>query len=245
MKNAMASDLEEPHADSFFRAGDEGTYAGGPAKSVAPVHLETEEDEPSHFATPAQLARRERLRRLVTTVVGSLAGASLLVFAYRLGRATRSDGGVPQTLVMARPSALLGATAPVVPAPVVTNAVPKDLPALVPVAQAPSSEVDTRTTGAATAPATPPAKDLGAAKTDEPNANVRPPPSVRTAAAAVSAGVHAKSPAVLASTPPRPTRTARPAPEENVAAPAQRATRESGTGADPEPHSPPTASFPD
>jgi translation initiation factor IF-2 len=79
--------LNEKEADAFFHEGDTGTYDGGPAISLAPVGMADliEADKPPP-PSAEQLARRERLKRLVTTVVSTLGVGSALVFALRVTR---------------------------------------------------------------------------------------------------------------------------------------------------------------
>lgn len=75
--------------DSFFRAGDEGTYAGGPAASIAPIALDAElpsaSNDPSS-AAPELLLRRQRWQRVVTTVVATLGAACLVLFSFQFGK---------------------------------------------------------------------------------------------------------------------------------------------------------------
>ena len=86
--------LNEDEADAFFHDGDAGTYDGGPALSLAPVGMadliEDNDDAARRPPSAEQLARRERLKRLVTTVVSTLAVGSALVFAFRI---TRTETG--------------------------------------------------------------------------------------------------------------------------------------------------------
>ncbi|HEX4479017.1 MAG TPA: hypothetical protein VH142_28230 [Polyangiaceae bacterium] len=78
--------MENPghaHEDEFFRAGTDGTYDGGP-QSLAPVKLEDWVTPPPDVATPEQLSRRRRLKRVVVAVVTALGAVSLLGAALRL-----------------------------------------------------------------------------------------------------------------------------------------------------------------
>jgi hypothetical protein len=107
--------LNEDEADAFFHEGDTGTYDGGPALSLAPVGmadlLDESDDHAARSPSIEQLARRERLKRLVTTVVGTLAAGSALVFAFRITR-TESDVAsaasltADDTRAAARPTAI-------------------------------------------------------------------------------------------------------------------------------------------
>jgi hypothetical protein len=89
------SNLNEDEADAFFHRGDAGTYDGGPALSLVPVGMADpleDEDRPLVFS-PEQIARRERLKRLVTTVVGTLGAGSVLLFALRITRSESETAG--------------------------------------------------------------------------------------------------------------------------------------------------------
>ncbi|HEX7671828.1 MAG TPA: hypothetical protein VF395_19675, partial [Polyangiaceae bacterium] len=89
------SNLNEDEADAFFHRGDAGTYDGGPALSLVPVGMADpldEEDAPRRLS-PEQIARRERLKRLVTTVVGTLGAGSVLLFALRITRSESETAG--------------------------------------------------------------------------------------------------------------------------------------------------------
>jgi hypothetical protein len=108
--------LNEDEADAFFHEGDAGTYDGGPALSLAPVGMadlleDHDDDQAARLPTADQLARRERLKRLVTTVVSTLAAGSALVFAFRITRpesntASAASLTADDTRRAARPSAI-------------------------------------------------------------------------------------------------------------------------------------------
>lgn len=89
------SNLNEDEADAFFHQGDAGTYDGGPALSLAPVGMADaiDEDDRPRPLTIEQIARRERLKRLVTTVVGTLGAGSVLLFALRVTRSESETAG--------------------------------------------------------------------------------------------------------------------------------------------------------
>jgi hypothetical protein len=93
------SKLNESDADAFFLAGDLGTYDGGPADSVVPVAREEIVDERPAPPTAAQLERREKLKRLVTTVVATLGAGSLLVFSFRFASTNHDE---PEPTVSSR-----------------------------------------------------------------------------------------------------------------------------------------------
>jgi hypothetical protein len=97
------SNLGEADADAFFQKGDEGTYLGGPADSMVPVGLVDAEEtrELLGLPTPEQIQRRERLQRIVTTIVGSLGVASVLVFALRLGQHPAHDVAIARNTTAA------------------------------------------------------------------------------------------------------------------------------------------------
>jgi hypothetical protein len=87
--------------DSFFRTGDEGTYAGGPAESLLPVALEgvfLSAGEDATGPSPELLLRRRQWQRVVTSVVATLGAACLVLFSFQVGKRqgekqVRSDGG--------------------------------------------------------------------------------------------------------------------------------------------------------
>jgi hypothetical protein len=75
--------------DSFFLAGDQGSYSGGPAESIAPVELEADLHSGGEGATsvsPELLVRRGRWRRAVVSVVATLGAASLALFSFQFGK---------------------------------------------------------------------------------------------------------------------------------------------------------------
>lgn len=98
------SELNEEEADAFFRDGDAGTYEGGPAVSLAPVATPELLDEPEPRGAE-HLVRRNKLKRVVTAVVGSLGAGLVLVGAWRLAR-TDDAGTVVPASVHATVSAL-------------------------------------------------------------------------------------------------------------------------------------------
>lgn len=100
--------LNEEEADAFFHEGDAGTYDGGPALSLAPVGMADliEDDETRLLPSPEQLARRARMKRLVITVVSTLAAGSALVFALRVTRSesdTATAAPLPATAPVSAP----------------------------------------------------------------------------------------------------------------------------------------------
>jgi hypothetical protein len=106
------SELNEEEADAFFRNGDAGTYEGGPAVSLAPVVAPEPFDE--HQPRSAEhLARRNKLKRVVTAVVGSLGAGLLLVGVWRLARTDDAASVAPSSMhatVSASPLAGTGPT---------------------------------------------------------------------------------------------------------------------------------------
>ena len=72
--------------NAFFKLGDEGTYAGGP-HSIAPVTRAGElgDDELAVGLSTEQLERRDRMKRLVTKLVGSLGAAVMVLLPFKLG----------------------------------------------------------------------------------------------------------------------------------------------------------------
>ena len=118
--------IRDEEVDAFFKLGDEGTYAGGP-HSIAPVTRAGElgDDELAVGLSTEQLERRDRMKRLVTKVVGSLGTAVMVLLPFKLG-AFAGPGQKPavaaqEPSVAVRP--FLAAVATVArPAPVVTPA---------------------------------------------------------------------------------------------------------------------------
>jgi len=117
-------------AEAFFQKGDEGTYDGGPsslqpsARDAAPEHEEALTTELS----TEQLERRDRFKRLVTTIVGSLGVAVLILVPLRLGASNASSE--PQAAGFSAPAPTAEATAareletPTVPARTAAPALP-------------------------------------------------------------------------------------------------------------------------
>jgi hypothetical protein len=109
-------------AEAFFRSGDEGTYEGGPASSIAPFVLCDEPTEDWGLQSADEwLERRRRLKRLVATVVG--VGACLMILSVCLlaARARGADDVNPRRQAASLPvatNAPVVAPAPVMPAPV-------------------------------------------------------------------------------------------------------------------------------
>jgi hypothetical protein len=80
--------------DAFFRSGEDGTYKGGPADSIAPVYAELEFDDPDdafYEQHAARQERRERYQRRVFHVVGALAASLVLTVSVR-GASAGSSG---------------------------------------------------------------------------------------------------------------------------------------------------------
>lgn len=79
-------------AEAFFQKGDEGTYDGGP-RSLVPATRETlpELEELTTEVTPELLERRDRLQRIVTTVVGVLGAGVLVLLPFRLVKNTAPE----------------------------------------------------------------------------------------------------------------------------------------------------------
>jgi len=138
------SELNEEEADAFFRDGDAGTYEGGPAVSLAPVTTPDLLDEP-HPRNAEHLARRAKLKRVVTAVVGSLGAGLLLVGVWRLAR-TDDAGAAAPTLLHATISA--SPMTPTVPAE--QAAAPAVAPAIV---DAPAPETQSPVTANSIDPA--------------------------------------------------------------------------------------------
>jgi hypothetical protein len=85
--------------ESFFQAGDEGRYEGGPALLMTqePVALDDETPIAVVARTPEQDARRARLVRVVAMAVGAFAA----LFAFGVVKQRKADAQEP-----ARPSAI-------------------------------------------------------------------------------------------------------------------------------------------
>ena len=75
---------DDEEADAFFRVGDEGTYAGGP-RSTAPVAVDDVDEDFALDVTTEQLERRDRLKRYVTTLVGTLGAGVMVLLPFKLG----------------------------------------------------------------------------------------------------------------------------------------------------------------
>ena len=217
--------LNEKEADAFFHEGDTGTYDGGPAISLAPVGMADliEADKPPP-PSAEQLARRERLKRLVTTVVSTLGVGSALVFALRV---TRQDSDAASAAPLAamearnapRPAAMAAEPA-VVHAAVLEEA---PAPAAMPTPPAPAPEAASggEAEAAAAAPPQPAAQPAKAA-------SVTPAPAHP---------MISNRPRTAESAPVRPERVSLGR-ASLVKATAARSSAASG-------HSPPTANFPD
>src|SRR5882724_3998390 len=72
-------------AEAFFQEGDAGTYDGGP-RSVMPStrNVDSDDAELATELTSEQIERRDRLKRLVTTIVGVCGAAVLVLVPMRL-----------------------------------------------------------------------------------------------------------------------------------------------------------------
>lgn len=79
--------------ESFFQAGDEGRYEGGPALSMTeePVALDDETPIAVVVRTPEQDARRARLVKVVAMAVGAFAA----LFAFGVVKQRRADAQEP------------------------------------------------------------------------------------------------------------------------------------------------------
>lgn len=79
------SQLTDLDADSFFQAGDDGTYEGGPAHSRPPSKPRNQiEDETSpESRVEAVLVRRAKLTKWVVVVVIALALEFVLAVTFR------------------------------------------------------------------------------------------------------------------------------------------------------------------
>jgi cytoskeletal protein RodZ len=86
--------------ESFFQAGDEGRYEGGPALLMTeePVALDDETPVAVVARTPEQDARRARLVRVVAMAVGAFAA----LFAFGVVKQRKADAQEPT-----RPSAIV------------------------------------------------------------------------------------------------------------------------------------------
>jgi hypothetical protein len=79
-------------AEEFFRSGDEGTYEGGPASSIAPCVFEEPAADWDLRSADDWLERRRRLKRFVVTLVGALsAGLVILSVCLLAAHAGRAD----------------------------------------------------------------------------------------------------------------------------------------------------------
>jgi hypothetical protein len=74
----------ETEPDAFFQRGDEGTYAGGPADSLPAGALDDEADLVPP-ATPEQLERRGRFKRLVAAIITTLGVGTVVTVVVRIG----------------------------------------------------------------------------------------------------------------------------------------------------------------
>jgi hypothetical protein len=79
------SQLTDLDADCFFRAGDDGTYEGGPAHSRPPSKPRNQIDDETRPESRAEavLARRAKLTKWVAVVVVVLALEFVLAVAFR------------------------------------------------------------------------------------------------------------------------------------------------------------------
>jgi len=79
------SQLTDLDADSFFRAGDDGTYEGGPADSKPPSKPRNQIDDETSPESRAEavLARRAKLTKWVAFLVIALAVEFILAVAFR------------------------------------------------------------------------------------------------------------------------------------------------------------------
>jgi hypothetical protein len=75
----------ESEADAFFRQGDEGTYAGGPASFLPTGVLDATVEDPVPAPTPEQIRRRSRFKHLVAAIITTLGAGAVLATAVRLG----------------------------------------------------------------------------------------------------------------------------------------------------------------
>jgi len=108
------SKLGEIEADEFFKDGDEGTYGGGPGDSLPAGTIDLLADEPPVLRTLAQIERRARYKRLVTTVVSTLGVGSMLLFAIRFSGShgeepapAAASGGITRGAPAAQSNALV------------------------------------------------------------------------------------------------------------------------------------------
>jgi hypothetical protein len=214
----------ESEAEAFFRRGEEGTYAGGPAESLPVGMLDVPGEDPTPPPTPEQLERRARFKRLVAAIVTTLGAGAVLAILVRLGgnaaRPTESEvARAPAPAVVTKSE--ISSPAERVPA---TQAEPlattTSLPA---VAQKEEPRVEPTT-----------APNVGSVPADGPAAESRDRAPARTAivpAAGPSAGNIRVS--------PKPPRSVIPAPKSGSPKPLDAIAPASMHAA------PPTVSFPD
>jgi len=206
-------------AEAFFREGDEGRYEGGPIDSLAPVMApDLVIDDAPTPPSPELLARRLRLQRMVTTVVGSLGAAFVLMAAFRLVQ------GAPEQ----SEAATLAALSP--PEPEASHPEPQ---VLVETAPAPKALAEPRTETAAVEPPPREPCDPAVASPAGTNRTAKRPSAARNRLAAAA---------------PAPARAPSGAPASRETTPtAQRATTIVSPASSKRHFSsePPTASFPD
>jgi hypothetical protein len=85
--------------ESFFLAGEEGTYGEGAPESLAPVYADVDFDEPDedfYERHEAQVERRERFRRHVSRTVGSLGLGLLFALVARAPGTNGRDAAAPE-----------------------------------------------------------------------------------------------------------------------------------------------------
>jgi hypothetical protein len=110
----------DEEADAFFKLGDEGTYVGGP-RSFPPVLRESDDEELAVGLGTEQLERRDRLKRFVTTLVGALSAAVMVLLPFKLGAfgsaVLQKPTGVKAPALATRPAVVAAVAAPLVAPP--------------------------------------------------------------------------------------------------------------------------------